>query len=35
MNMKLFCNINTFLNLNKSNYAKLKIYLANLVMLNA
>lgn len=35
MNMKLFCNINAFLNLNKSNYTKLKIYLAGLVMLNA
>lgn len=35
MNMKLFWNINTFFNLNKSNYTKLKIYLANLVTLNA
>lgn len=35
MNMKLFWNINTFFNLNKSNYTKLKIYLAKLVTLNA
>lgn len=35
MSMKLFWNINIFFNLNKSNYTKLKIYLANLVMLNA
>lgn len=35
MSMKLFWNIDIFFNLNKSNYTKLEIYLANLVMLNA
>ena len=35
VNMELFWNISTFFNLNKSNYAKLNIYLANLVTLNA